>query len=64
MAKYLGGETATYCANAAVQIHGGYGYIDEYDVQRWYRDAKILDIYEGTREAEVMTIARTLVSRY
>jgi Acyl-CoA dehydrogenases len=64
MAKYLGGETATYCADAAVQIHGGYGYIDEYDVQRWYRDAKILDIYEGTREAEVMTIARMLVAKY
>ena len=63
MAKYLGGETATYCANAAVQIHGGYGYIDEYAVQRWYRDAKILDLYEGTREAEVMTIARELAAR-
>ncbi len=64
MAKYLAGETANYCADAALQIHGGYGYIDEYDVQRWYRDAKILDIYEGTREAEVMTIAGSLVAKY
>lgn len=63
MAKYLAGETATYCANAALQIHGGYGYIDEYPVQRWYRDAKILDIYEGTREAEIMTIARAMAAR-
>jgi len=62
MSKYLGGETATFCANAALQIHGGYGYVEEYPVQRWYRDAKILDIYEGTREAEIMTIGRVLMS--
>lgn len=63
MAKYLGGETATFCANCALQVHGGYGYIEEYPVQRWYRDAKILDIYEGTREAEILTIARVLMSK-
>lgn len=60
MAKFLGGETAVFCANYAVQMHGGYGYIAEYPVQKWYRDAKILDIYEGTREAEIMTIGRIL----
>ena len=60
MAKYYGGETAVFCANAAVEIHGGYGYIEEYKVQKWYRDAKILELYEGTKEAEIMTIGRVL----
>lgn len=60
MAKYFAGQTAVYCADAAVEVHGGYGYIEEYDVQRYYRDAKILEIYEGTKEAEIMTIGRTL----
>jgi len=60
MAKYYAGQTAVYCADVAVEIHGGYGYIDEYDVQRYYRDAKILEIYEGTKEAEIMTIGRVL----
>ena len=60
MAKYFGGQVAVFCANTAVEIHGGYGYIEEYDVQRYYRDAKILEIYEGTKEAEIMTIGRVL----
>ena len=63
MGKYLGGQTAVFCANAAVEIHGGYGYMDEYDVQKWYRDAKILELYEGTKEAEVMTIGKYLQTR-
>ncbi|MBN2398326.1 MAG: acyl-CoA dehydrogenase family protein [Deltaproteobacteria bacterium] len=63
MAKYYGGQTAVFCANAAVEIHGGYGYIDEYPVQKWYRDAKILELYEGTKEAEILTIGRVLQSR-
>lgn len=63
MAKYYGGQTAVFCANAAVEIHGGYGYMDEYAVQKWYRDAKILELYEGTKEAEIMTIGRVLQSR-
>jgi len=63
MAKYFSGQTAVYCANLAVEIHGGYGYIDEYDVSRYYRDAKILEIYEGTKEAEIMTIGRALMSK-
>jgi acyl-CoA dehydrogenase len=62
MAKYFGGQTAVFCANAAVEIHGGYGYMDEYEVQKWYRDAKILELYEGTKEAEIMTIGRVLQS--
>ncbi len=63
MAKYFGGQTAVFCANAALEIHGGYGYIEEYEVQRYYRDAKILEIYEGTKEAEIMTIAKALLAR-
>jgi alkylation response protein AidB-like acyl-CoA dehydrogenase len=63
MSKYLGGQTAVFCANAAVEIHGGYGYMEEYSVQKWYRDAKILELYEGTREAEIMTIGRHLLAR-
>jgi len=62
MAKYLGGQTAVFCANAAVEIHGGYGYMEEYSVQKWYRDAKILELYEGTKEAEIMAIGRALQS--
>ena len=62
MAKYYGGQTAVFCANAAVEIHGGYGYIDEYTVQKLYRDAKILELYEGTKEAEIMAIGRHLQS--
>jgi len=60
MAKYYAAETAVWVCDKALQMHGGYGYIDEYDVQRFYRDAKILEIYEGAKEAEKMTIARRL----
>jgi alkylation response protein AidB-like acyl-CoA dehydrogenase len=60
MAKFFSGQTAVFCANNAMEIHGGYGYIEEYPVQKWYRDAKILEIYEGTKEAEIMTIGRAL----
>ncbi len=63
MAKFYGGQTAVFCANAAVEIHGGDGYIEGYPVQKWYRDAKILERYEGTKEAEILTIGRVLQSR-
>ncbi len=61
MAKYYSGHVAVWVTNEALQLHGGYGYIDEYDIQRFYRDARILEIYEGVREAELMTIARRLI---
>jgi alkylation response protein AidB-like acyl-CoA dehydrogenase len=64
MAKFYAGETAVWVADKALQLHGGYGYIDEYDVQRFYRDAKILDIYEGTKEAEKLTIAKRVLAEY
>lgn len=60
MAKYFSGEMAVWVCDKALQLHGGYGYIDEYDVQRFYRDAKILEIYEGAKEVEKITIARRL----
>jgi alkylation response protein AidB-like acyl-CoA dehydrogenase len=59
-AKLKTGRLAVACANEAVQIHGGYGYIEEYPVCRMYRDAKILTIGEGTDEIQQMVIARAL----
>jgi alkylation response protein AidB-like acyl-CoA dehydrogenase len=58
MIKYTAGEVAVWVCDKALQLHGGYGYIDEYPVQRCYRDAKVLEIYEGAKEAEKITIAR------
>jgi alkylation response protein AidB-like acyl-CoA dehydrogenase len=62
MAKWFSGETAVKCADEALQMHGGYGYLDEYKVQRIYRDAKIVEIYEGTKEIEKTIIAGSLLS--
>jgi acyl-CoA dehydrogenase len=62
MAKLFAGETGVRVAEEAVQIHGGYGYMGDYDVERFYRDAKIIDIYEGTKEIEKVIIARSLLS--
>ena len=59
-AKLKTGRLAVRCAEEAVQIHGGYGYIEEYPVCRHYRDAKILTIGEGTDEVQQMVIARAL----
>jgi butyryl-CoA dehydrogenase len=47
----------------AVQIHGGYGYSKEYDVERYFRDAKVTEIYEGTSEIQRMVIARAILSQ-
>jgi len=63
MAKWFSARTAVECADEALQLHGGYGYIDEYKVQRLYRDAKILEIYEGTKEIEKTIVARELLGR-
>jgi alkylation response protein AidB-like acyl-CoA dehydrogenase len=59
-AKLKTGRLAVRCAEEAVQIHGGYGFIEEYPVARFYRDAKILTIGEGTDEVQQMVIARAL----
>lgn len=61
MAKWYSAEMAVRCADEALQMHGGYGYIDEYKVQRLYRDAKILEIYEGTKEMEKTIISRSIL---
>ena len=61
MAKLISSETALMCANNAVQIHGGYGYITEYNVERYFRDAKICEIGEGTSEIQRIVIARELL---
>jgi acyl-CoA dehydrogenase len=61
MAKWFSGEMAVRCADEALQMHGGYGYIDEYKVQRIYRDAKIVEIYEGTKEIEKIIVANSIL---
>ncbi|MBC7232285.1 MAG: acyl-CoA dehydrogenase [Chloroflexi bacterium] len=61
MAKLFASETAVWVADRAVQIHGGYGYMKEYSVERNYRDAKITEIYEGTSEVQRMVIARSIL---
>ena len=61
MAKWFSARVAVECADEAVQMYGGYGYIDEYKVQRLYRDAKILEIYEGTKEIEKTIVAREVL---
>ncbi|MEK7325959.1 MAG: acyl-CoA dehydrogenase family protein, partial [Chloroflexota bacterium] len=58
MAKLFASETAMFCAHQAVQIHGGLGYSKELPVERYFRDAKITEIYEGTSEIQRMVIAR------
>jgi alkylation response protein AidB-like acyl-CoA dehydrogenase len=58
IAKLHASETAMFCAHEAVQIHGGMGYSKELPVERYFRDAKITEIYEGTSEIQRMVIAR------
>ncbi len=61
MAKLFASQSANYIADQALQIHGGYGYIKEYPVERYFRDARITEIYEGTTEAQLMVISRDLL---
>jgi butyryl-CoA dehydrogenase len=63
MAKLFASETAMRSATDAVQIHGGYGFIKEYQVERHFRDAKITQIYEGTSQIQKLVIARHLLAR-
>jgi len=60
MAKVFASETAMWVTTEAVQVHGGYGYVKEYHVERLMRDAKITQIYEGTSEVQRMVIGRSL----
>ena len=61
MAKLFASEAAMKICTEAIQIHGGYGYIKEYDVERFFRDAKILEIGEGTSEVQRIVIARNII---
>jgi alkylation response protein AidB-like acyl-CoA dehydrogenase len=63
MAKMHAGRVSVEIADEAIQIFGGYGYITEYEVERFYRDAKIMEIYEGTREIQKNTIASSLIGK-
>jgi len=63
MAKLYCSATAKEVTDMAVQIHGGYGYSKEYDVERYFRDAKVTQIYEGTSEVQKMVIARSILSK-
>ena len=60
MAKYLASETAVRAANAAVQVFGGYGYVDEYPVEKYLRDARVSTLYEGTSQIQKLIIGRAL----
>ncbi|MBQ9119257.1 MAG: acyl-CoA dehydrogenase, partial [Lachnospiraceae bacterium] len=61
MAKLYAAEVAMEVTTKAVQLHGGYGHIREYDVERMMRDAKITEIYEGTSEVQRMVISGSLL---
>ena len=61
MAKLYAAEVAMEVTTKCVQLHGGYGYIKEYDVERMMRDAKITEIYEGTSEVQRMVISAALL---
>ena len=61
MAKLFCSQTAREVVNLALQIHGGYGYMHDYPLERMYRDAKLTEIYEGTSEVQKLVISRSLV---
>ena len=63
MAKLYSSKISVECALEAIQIHGGYGYVREYLVERYLRDAKITEIYEGTSEIQKIVIARSLLDK-
>jgi alkylation response protein AidB-like acyl-CoA dehydrogenase len=62
MAKYKASEVAVAVANEAVQVFGGYGYIKEYPVEKFYRDSKLATIGEGTSEIQKLVISRAILS--
>jgi alkylation response protein AidB-like acyl-CoA dehydrogenase len=63
MAKLYAGRTAVEVADEAIQMLGGYGYMTEFEVERFYRDAKICEIYEGTKEIQKHTIANAIIGK-
>jgi butyryl-CoA dehydrogenase len=61
MAKLFASECANFCADRALQIHGGYGYSQEYEVERLYRDARITTLYEGTSEIQRLVVSKAVI---
>lgn len=64
MAKLFASETAMWVTTKALQLHGGYGYVKDYNAERHFRDAKITEIYEGTSEIQRIVIAREIMKQY
>ncbi len=64
MAKLAASEAANWCADQALQIHGGYGYTKDYPIERFFRDARITEIYEGTSEIQRMVISKAVLGEY
>ena len=64
IAKLFSSEAAMRITTDAIQIHGGYGYIEDYHVERFFRDAKILEIGEGTSEVQKIVITREILKKY
>ncbi len=62
MAKWAAGRTAVEVVDEALQLHGGYGYMNDHDIERFYRAAKVLELYEGTKEIEKMIIGRRILA--
>jgi alkylation response protein AidB-like acyl-CoA dehydrogenase len=63
IAKVAGSETASFCVDESLQIHGGSGFVKSSEIERMYRDARISEIYEGTSEIQRMIIGRDMVQR-
>lgn len=61
MAKYFASENAVYATNLSLQLHGGYGYMKDYPIERMYRAARIIPLYEGTSEVQKMVISKELL---
>ena len=61
MAKYFAAENAVFVCDRALQIHGGYGYMKDYPIERMYRDARIITLYEGTSEIQKLVISKDVL---
>ena len=64
MAKLFASEAANFVCEKAIQIHGGYGYMTDYPVERYYRDMKLCEIGEGTSEIQRIVIARSVLGKF
>jgi len=64
LAKWHASEAATRCANWAIQVHGGYGYLSEFHVERYWRDARICELYEGTTEVQKMVVSAQVLKEH